>query len=798
MKLVVLDPGYEHVHAHHHAVNIGIHQAWARKGIPVIILAGKRLDQPARSSALSFGMESVPYFSTPGYPEHADRLPRREHEILSELYCSEIVALFSSGFLRGDEYLLVHTGYSFHVAGLALALWRSQRFIKGARLLVSMMFHPGAAPDEKADTGIRHIDRREFLRHKLALKLLHAAAAKSALDVCLATSCRSFQRIYETLWPGGDVVVHPAVGFRPLKVAPPNESGRTRVLLYMGGAKADKGIVFAAQLGAAAALAYPDVEFVFHFNDAFPGAHAFRPAVDELVRAGARHNSVFLISGNLEQEAYDELLQSSSIVCLLYDPAYYNFKTSGVFWDALRKDSIRWLVTADTWPASELTQLELSHAQVDHGDIVQGVNQLGYLLAQTDHETATSDIDYRNLLNSSFGDWLYDIFFRPGFEKKSSRVSRENSDFRPGRGRILVVRTQYAHFSPFSGPGGFIPHLRGLGYEVEEMLVPLGSDRIEHAPHGLRDEFRRLSDSWLRSYQGNGVLAETEIQRRLENYDVVHFLDAEHCGLLTALLKLQSPSLMKAQLVATYHQPGSIMRDIVVKPHYLNGFDRIHLLSPCQRDYFTPYVDASKLIVVPHGLAPELLEHSLPSYLIGVQSNTYIPELEATLNGRKIILTVGNWLRDFDQLLATAAVLLKRLDLLFVVVSKGLILKADHLPNVLVLNKGLSDSQLHALYLKACLLFLPLKDGAANNAILESMAHGLPIVTTDLPSTRFYTDGQAVFCRNHPQAYAEALEQTSAALEDEIRRSQLSMNLRKRGSTLVWKRIARQMEERLY
>jgi glycosyltransferase involved in cell wall biosynthesis len=56
---------------------------------------------------------------------------------------------------------------------------------------------------------------------------------------------------------------------------------------------------------------------------------------------------------------------------------------------------------------------------------------------------------------------------------------------------------------------------------------------------------------------------------------------------------------------------------------------------------------------------------------------------------------------------------------------------------------GLSDSELRGAYDRAQLTFLPLGGAAANNAILESLAMGVPIVTTDLSATRFYVGAEA-------------------------------------------------------
>ena len=85
-------------------------------------------------------------------------------------------------------------------------------------------------------------------------------------------------------------------------------------------------------------------------------------------------------------------------------------------------------------------------------------------------------------------------------------------------------------------------------------------------------------------------------------------------------------------------------------------------------------------------------------------------------------------------------------------------------------------------------------DGAANNAVLEAMAHGLPIVTTDLPSTRYYTGGLATFSAPSATALAQAIEVTLKALADPATRRTASECLRARAAELTWPKVARAME----
>jgi|GEM_PF-6471805 len=800
MKLVIIDPGFAHSHAHHETVDTAIAQALGAYKADVLVLAAHNIDQQARENSETAGMTVLPYFFTPCYPQNAESLAEDTHAELSKQFSDELIGLYENGVLQGDETLLIHTGYSFHYAGLARALWHSGDRIIG-QVLVCAMFNPGASLLPNTNNEIEYLDAREYLRHKMTFRLLENIAEKHKLDIQLATSCRAYQRVYQALWNADDVHIHPSVCYRPLSpLHAPEATGRHRVLLYLGGVKDSKGIEFAANLGSSAAGLFPDVEFIFHFNNDFPDAKRFSANIRNLQNAGNQHGNVQLVTGNIDTVTYDQLLQTSTVICVLYDPRHYKAKTSGVFWDALRCVGKSWLVTEQTWPEEELKEIGMSHVSVRYGDISGAVSALGKLLNSDNRAEVSSDMDtaYLSQLNSSFGDWLYKTCVDQSLPKLSEPRKKLRVNPTNGRGRILIVRTKYGHFSPLSGPGGFVPYLRDLGYIVDEKFVTLGNEELSGLPEDLKWEFTSLTQQYLNSYQSNAVLVENEIQRESHLYDVIHFVDGEHCGLLSALYQIYSNFSHSTRLIATYHQPASIMAEIVSNPNYLEGFDRIQLMSPCQASYFEQVLDPGKIIVVPHGLAEELLDDSRKRKSAISKTLKEIPGFKAATRHKKILLTVGNWLRDFDSLLQTAEKLNSHNDIMFVVVSKGLDLETQHQNNVLLINQGISDNQLHALYLQATLLFLPLKDGAANNAILEAMAHGLPIVATDIPATGYYTDGLATQSAANATAYADALEQTLTKLAQPGQHADLGNALKARARELKWEQVAKTMHEVLY
>lgn len=806
-RIVVLDPGFQHVHAHHLNVNIGIAAAASADGRQTVVVASRDLAVDARSACVAAGAAVLAHWCTPGYPPDADHLATGEHERLSEQFAGEMAELLDSGFIRPEDALHLHTGYSFHLEGMARALWRTRARRVGP-IVVSMMFHPGQRVD--VDGGPPTVlDARELSRHRRALASL-ADAPVPAIE--LATSCAAYQRAYRPLWPRREVWLHPSVVYQPRhQGGPAPATGRRRVLLYLGGPKANKGLRFSAAVGARAAPAMPGLEFVFHFNRGFPGAEAFAGDVARLRAAGNAHGNVTVLEGPLDEHVYADTLTRCAAACLFYDPAEYALKTSGVLWDLLDAPNLNFLVSQGTWLADELRELSVPHRPVTFGDEASALAALQQLhdgQPWADEGAAPSAMarHYRQQLLRPYGAWLVarvtETTPRAETEQPGqSETTEPDASAAPlaatRRLRILVVRTHYGHFSPIAGPGGFVAPLREMGHHVDEWLVPLGHEPADKKTPAGRWTLLQSCQAYLKSYQGNAAAFETRLQGMLDDYDVVHFVDGEHCGLLTALARLRQPHRPHPWLVVTFHQPPDVMDGLLPDGSYLAAFDRIQLMAPNQQPWFERHVAADRLRVVPHGLAPELMLDRLPDTVTGGSDPQAVERALAPVAGRKILLCVGSWLRDHEAFLATADLMRDREDCVFVAVAKGLQLDTANRKNVLVLNSGLSDEALHALYRRATLLFLPLKDAAANNAILEAMAHGLPIVTTDLPATKHYAGIDGAFSAPQASAYASTLREVLQAIET---RTDLKHpeNLRLRAKEMRWRSIARLMEAELY
>ncbi len=222
---------------------------------------------------------------------------------------------------------------------------------------------------------------------------------------------------------------------------------------------------------------------------------------------------------------------------------------------------------------------------------------------------------------------------------------------------------------------------------------------------------------------------------------IFHFLYGENSYRYLGMLKRLGT---RNSIVCTYHAPHERFAEVVKDTRHLEHLDAVIVVSNLQRDIFAPFVGADRVFFVPHGIDVD--------YFKPAGARTDIRQgLEC--------LFVGTHLRDLDTLAETARLLELRPDVRFVVVTQP-----DNFARFAGLRRvqcltGIDDGALLALYQRADLLVFPLLDCTANNTLLESMACGLPAVTTDLAGVRDYVSKDCAILtpKRDPRALAEAI-----------------------------------------
>ena len=178
---------------------------------------------------------------------------------------------------------------------------------------------------------------------------------------------------------------------------------------------------------------------------------------------------------------------------------------------------------------------------------------------------------------------------------------------------------------------------------------------------------------------------------------------------------------VKKRIVIFLHQPPSWLRLQWRDFSALNALGAIICLSEEQREFISG-VCTSPTILIKHGVCHDFFRPD-PSNKVMV-----MPRL----------LFVGQWLRDFDTLAGSMELIWQeRPDTLLNCVIPRFARNHSALMRLardkrVTWHADITPEALRDIYLKSTILFLPLIDATANNSIVEALASGLPIVSSNV------------------------------------------------------------------
>ncbi|MEU3282501.1 glycosyltransferase family 4 protein [Streptomyces antibioticus] len=232
----------------------------------------------------------------------------------------------------------------------------------------------------------------------------------------------------------------------------------------------------------------------------------------------------------------------------------------------------------------------------------------------------------------------------------------------------------------------------------------------------------------------------------------------------------------------TYHQPPARLGQLLPPRTWRRlapTAEHIVVLDPHQQAFFTDLVPPGRVHLVPHG----------------IDTTAFTPPPVPPSSNRPLVLTVGWWLRDWDVLDAVHERLHRRYGggVELIVVTRQARSRPWY-PAVRVLE-GVTEQTLIALYRRAAVMLLPLIDATANNALLEAMACGTPVVATDVGGIRHYTGGAAqLIPPGDAGAAAEAVEKVLAETGTAAYAVRRAL-ARERAELFAWPLVADQMRD---
>jgi len=261
---------------------------------------------------------------------------------------------------------------------------------------------------------------------------------------------------------------------------------------------------------------------------------------------------------------------------------------------------------------------------------------------------------------------------------------------------------------------------------------------------------------------------------------LIHFLYPENCFSYGCFQHHFS-----GRVLLTLHQPSSVLPSFISSRQGLafietaKRADRLIALAPNVVNGYRTFFQNKNVRVIPHGVDT--------GYFCCSSQAKKMP----------IVLTVGNWMRDFRLWDEVALEFLrqKRSERFCLVTNPENIQRWDLQQRTNIdFRHHLSDQAIRRLYDHAGCLFLPLTDSVANNALLEGLAMGKRILVTDLPGTKFYGKSR-VFYINKDRGAREAAAQLDQLLAKEAKPEEGLALRRYADQAFGWPKIAALYQE---
>ena len=298
----------------------------------------------------------------------------------------------------------------------------------------------------------------------------------------------------------------------------------------------------------------------------------------------------------------------------------------------------------------------------------------------------------------------------------------------------------------------------------------------------LRFLFTHSGSTW---YHREHLYSELSAARQWfsDNHQIFHFLYGENSHRYLGILK-SLPG--RNFIVCTYHTPPSKFCQVVRDRKHVKKLDAVIVLSRLQERFFADLIGSERVFYIPHGID---IDYFRPTNSI------------KTGNHCLKLLFVGTHLRD-HKTLAEAAGILNNWGMDFQVTIITFPKFHHYFKDIenIQLYSGITDQELLDCYQKCDLVVLPVLDCTANNSLLEAMACGLPIISTDLPGVKDYVSKECAVLtpKSNPHALADAI---SHLQQDEKKLQRMAQASRLQSLNFSWQEIAlktRQVYEYLY
>ncbi len=365
---------------------------------------------------------------------------------------------------------------------------------------------------------------------------------------------------------------------------------------------------------------------------------------------------------------------------------------------------------------------------------------------------------------------------------------------------IYMVKTYYPHWGKHTAFNAFGGYFDRRKFKIKMRNVPMGDEKFR-LPFVKGYWRRRTAENRVQEYKLNDLWTEMSLFAGsvFKKIDIIHLLDAEHTLMFLPGWFKKFRHLKKfPKIIAMFHQPPQVLEPII-NMDIVKQVDSVVVVSPTQAEFFEQFLPPQRIRTILLGVdtghfKPNSLRRVRTFLKKGSDTSKNFCSAASRQAGQKKFLCLGGgvWLRDYEAIFKTAALLQKEPQIEFHLVAPE---KIEHpaLGNIFF-HENITDAELLELYRSCDILFLPMQDATANTFLLEGCACGLPVVSSGLESIRAYFPGpEAVLVKdNDPALFVETILRLK---NNPPELAEMSFHARQRALALSWESIVKEYED---